>query len=490
MITFNNVSFAYEDAEPSIKDFNLNIARGEVVCLTGASGCGKTTLTRLISGLIPHFFQGTLRGDVLVETRDVTKTDIYTWSEHIGSVFQNPRAQFFCLNTTSELAFELENYAVPPDEMERRIEDGLVRYKLEHLMGRDIFELSGGEKQLIACTAVSICEHEVIVLDEPSSNLDFTTLTRLAEMIASWKAEGKTIVIAEHRLHYLMSLVDRFVIMEQGTIKSTYTQAAFSALTNADLVREGLRATTLTTLTPKQHADAVREATALHLSHFNHQYHKKGPYALNIRDQRIQQGEVTAIVGHNGAGKSTFARCLTGLERKFDGKVHWQDKTWSSKDLSQHVYMVFQDVNAQLFTESVAEEIRLSQRDITEEGIHDIASSLDIHDTYLERHPLSLSGGEMQRLAIASAIAADREILIFDEPTSGLDGAHMREVAQLLSQLSQQGHTILVISHDYELVLACADNILHLEHGEVEAYYRLHEETLPELQTFFNLPTT
>lgn len=488
MIEFKNVTFTYEDATtPSIKNVDLTISKGEVVCLTGASGCGKTTFTRLVSGLIPHFFNGTLEGEVLVNGESVKESDIYEWSQHMGSVFQNPRGQFFCLNTTSELAFELENYAVAPDAITQKIDDGLALFKLEHLIDRDIFQLSGGEKQLIACVAVSICDHDLIILDEPSSNLDFTTLHKLSEMIRQWREDGKTVIIAEHRLHYLTSFADRFIIFKHGTIEAVHTQSEFKALSNHVLTDKGLRATNLHALQTKQDVDSVYDTEKIRLHDFKHKYHKHASYALNIDTQYLQKGEVTAMIGHNGAGKSTFARCLTGLERKFKGHISDPSKTWKNKDLIDQVYMVFQDVNAQLFTESVEEEIRLSQPTLTEAEIHKIAHTLDIADAYLERHPLSLSGGEMQRLAIASAIAANRKILIFDEPTSGLDGAHMREVAQLLNTLAQRGHTILVISHDYELVLACADNIFHMEGGMCEAHYRLNTATLPRLQAFFDV---
>ena len=201
MITLKNVSFTFANTqEPSLKNINLNIGDGECILLCGASGSGKTCVTRLINGLIPHYYEGKLSGQVLVHGQDIATSELYDISTHVGSVFQNPRSQFFCVDSTSELAFGCENQGIPEEEILRRIDETSKQLHLEPLLDRDIFDLSGGEKQKIACGSVSNSRPDIFVLDEPSSNLDFKSIADLKDCIRHWKDEGKTIIITEHRL--------------------------------------------------------------------------------------------------------------------------------------------------------------------------------------------------------------------------------------------------------------------------------------------------
>lgn len=224
----------------------------------------------------------------------------------------------------------------------------------------------------------------------------------------------------------------------------------------------------------------------LNLHEFYFRYKSKQPLALNIDKLSLPKGEVTALIGYNGSGKSTFARCLTGLERKFKGKVNNGDSILTRNQRLNHVYMVFQDVNNQLFAENVEEELRLSNDQLSDAAIKSCLTRYGIA-SHIERHPLALSGGEKQRLAIASAVETKRDVLIFDEPSSGLDGKRMREMSEIINDLAQQGHTIIVITHDYELLLSCADEVLQLEAGSVLSQYRLDEDNLEKLQTFFEI---
>lgn len=484
MIEIKGLSFNYENEQKALNDINLTVNKGEVICLTGASGCGKTTLTRILNGAIPHFFKGHIEGEIIINNKDMKDQSIYDVSKESGSVFQNPRSQFFCLNTTSELAFEPENYGVNPTQIKSDIGYSAYQFNLEHLLDRGIFSLSGGEKQLIACTAIQVSGHALIILDEPSSNLDFKTITRLKSMIELWKSTGKTIVIAEHRLHYLIDVVDRFIVMEQGTIKKRYDNYTFNTLSLETLTSLGLRHTHLTHMKPKRVKS--ESTTYLNLHNFYFRYKAKQPLALNIDKLKLPKGEVTALIGYNGSGKSTFARCLTGLERKFKGKVNNEKSVLTRNQRLNHVYMVLQDVNNQLFAENVEEELRLSNDQLSDEAIKGCLTRYGIA-SHIERHPLALSGGEKQRLAIASAVESQRDVLIFDEPSSGLDGKRMREMSEIINDLAQQGHTIIVITHDYELLLSCADEVLQLEAGSVVSQYRLDEYNLEKLQTFFEI---
>lgn len=196
-----NVSYSYAEAQiGSLHNITLHIRKGECILLCGASGCGKTTLTRLINGLIPHFFPGKLSGEIRVDGRNTITTEIAALSDIVGTVFQNPRTQFFNTDTDSELVFGLENRSVPREQMKERLRELTEDLHLEHLRGRSIFALSGGEKQKIAFSSVCASDPKILVLDEPSSNLDTAAIEELAELIAKAKSEGKTIIISEHRL--------------------------------------------------------------------------------------------------------------------------------------------------------------------------------------------------------------------------------------------------------------------------------------------------
>lgn len=485
MIQLKDVSFKYEESKSKIlNNINLTIEDGEVICLTGTSGCGKTTLTRLLNGIIPNFYKGDIDGQILINHKDAQQQDVYELTQQSGSVFQNPRSQFFCLNTTSELAFELENYGISPSQIMTRIKEAAEQFNFKHLLDRDIFNLSGGEKQMLACSAIQVYGHELIILDEPSSNLDFNTIFKIQQMIKIWKNEGKTIIIAEHRLHYLTEVADRFIIMEYGKISEIYENEQFNALSNKQLATLGLRNIHLEQLNVK--AKRNNKLGYLNLQNYYFKYKRRQKLALNIDDVNISKGKVTAIIGHNGSGKSTFARCLTGVEKKFKGFIDTGEKRIKTQQSLVDTYLVFQDVNNQLFAESVEEELRLSNPTLDDETIKRCLQNYNISE-HFDRHPLSLSGGEKQLLAIASAVETKRDILIFDEPSSGLDGHHMLEMSTIINKLANEGHTVLVITHDYEMLLSCADEVLHLEKGKVKKQYEINEDTVGYLQSFFNI---
>lgn len=482
MIEMKNVSFRHENAEtPSLNHVSLNIRDGECVLLCGESGSGKTTVTRLINGLIPHYYEGELEGNTVVNGLNVTEAELYETARIVGSVFQNPRSQFFCVDTTSELAFGCENMGMPEKDIVDRIDIAANELNATHLLGRNIFELSGGEKQKIACASVSALHPDVMVLDEPTSNLDIKAIGELKQTLLAWKQSVKTIVIAEHRLSWLQDLCDRVICMKNGEVAFDIPMSKFKTFSTEQLHSYGLRS--LVSGHPTTGKAASLSGETMKLRHFKYEY--GGVLALNVDELSLPVGEIIAVIGLNGAGKSTFSRCLCGLEKKFKGKIQIGDENWKNRQLLKKCYMVMQDVNHQLFCETVADEVQLGMQAEDSEEVSRILEMLDLTE-FADRHPMSLSGGQKQRVAIASALLAGKEILVFDEPTSGLDFRHMEQTAKLISSL-QGNQTVLIVTHDPELILRCCTSVIKMNNSKVVDMYPLTETGMQKLIKEFDL---
>ena len=336
----------------------------------------------------------------------------------------------------------------------------------------------------IACASSSVLLPGIMVLDEPSSNLDMAAIDDLRQVLSLWKKQGKTILIAEHRLYYLHDLADRMLYVKDGEIEREYTPAEFDSLSDGTRKEMGLRPFSLSKLKPANQYQA-HTAKQMEFQNFCFAYKKREPESLHIPSAELPVGETIAIIGLNGAGKSTLARCICGLEKKC-GLLQVDGKTLDWKARLKHCYMVMQDTSHQLFTESVTDEVLLSIDNEDETVVDKILKQFDLLE-YKDRHPLSLSGGQKQRVAIASAIVSDREIIVFDEPTSGLDLKHMREVARSLKSLADQGKTLLVITHDPELVMAGCSYVVHMEKGQVKESYPLDESGSKKVLDFFRI---
>ena len=483
MIKIDHISFSYGEENENtggVRDIDLNIEDGQFVVLCGESGCGKTTVTRLINGLIPHYYEGKMTGEVWVNGAKVSEQPLYDTAAVVGSVFQNPRSQFFNVDTTSEITFGCENLGQPEKDIRERLAKTVRDFRLEKLMDRNIFHLSGGEKQKIACAGVSIMEPDVLVMDEPSSNLDADSILDLRKILAFWKSQGKTIIVSEHRLYYLRGLADRFIYLADGQVSHDYSAAEFEQLTEQQRSDMGLRTFALERLLPPVLPQQAKTALALRNFHFAY---KNEPETLHIMDCEIPTNRIVGIIGNNGAGKSTFSRCFCGLEKRC-GEIVWNGKKYRPKDRLNTCYMVMQEVNHQLFTESVLDEVLISMEEANQKRAEEILSRLDLLD-FKDRHPMSLSGGQKQRGAIASVIASKRSILFFDEPTSGLDYRHMKEVANVLRQVRDAGITVYVITHDLELILDCCTDIIHLEDGSIIDQYGMDEDGLRKIREYF-----
>ena len=460
MISIDNVSFGYGEAQETLSQVSAAIAPGECVLLCGASGCGKTTVTKLINGLIPAFTPGCrLEGRIEVDGLDPGTTPMYELARKVGSVFQNPKSQFFNLDTDSELAFGLENEGRLPEEIQRRVADTVEALHLQELQRRSIFSLSGGQKQLLAFGSVYAMGTEVFVLDEPTANLDQDAITRPHDQIACLKHQGRTVVIAEHRLYFLTDLIDRALYLRDGVLERTFTREQFCGLTEQEWEELGLRTLTPAACTLPAVAPAGTKE-GLSVEGLTCAYRKEPAVFQNLSFS-ASPGEVVAITGPNGVGKTTLSRCLCGLIREQVGQIRLDGRPLNRKERQKAAFCVMQDVNHQLFSDSVWGECRMSAPDAPNQEIERILDSLHLLP-FRERHPMSLSGGQKQRLAVATALLSEKPILIFDEPTSGLDYARMVEVSGVIRSLAQRGRIVLVVTHDQEFMQRSCDRVLRL----------------------------
>lgn len=459
MIRYRDVSFAYANGVEILKNINLHINPGECILLCGKSGCGKTTLTKLINGLIPHFYEGCqMKGDVIVNSMNVALTEIYELAETVGSVFQNPKSQFFNLDSDAELAFGLENAGRSPEYMKQRLAYTIKSLQIKKLLHRNIFSMSGGEKQNLAFASVHAMNPDVYVLDEPTANLDKEAIAVLRQQIINTKAEGKTIVIAEHRLFFLVDLIDRAVYMRDGEIAQILNQDEFSSLPVSERIEMGLR-TRGHSKRKKTSSKTGNSTTELVINNLSCSVKKD--VVFEKLSFSTSEGEVLGIIGCNGSGKSTLLRCLAGLEKQSNGDILLNGRVLSNKARKGHCYMIMQDVNHQLFSESVWNECELSNGKQSESEVEKVLTDFNLLE-WRENHPMALSGGQKQRLAIVTGVLCSKRIILFDEPTSGLDYGHMLIVSYILKKLAEKGHIIIVATHDNEMLECTCDKVITL----------------------------
>ena len=485
-VQLEGVSYTYPGAaQPTLRSVSLEVPAGQCVVVTGPSGCGKTTLSRLVNGLVPHVYAGEVTGRVLVGGTEVAAWTPDELGVRVGSVFQNPRSQFVNLDVASEIAFGCENLGLPRAETVERVEEAAAALGIRPLLDRSIEELSGGQKQAVILASALAMRPAVFVLDEPTASLDTVSMMRLAEVVTALKAQGKTVIVSEHRLWWLHGVADRVVLMEEGSVAGDWDAASYGALPRAERAALGMRAWTVAEMEEEMaarvevapHAGAASGPTpvtgaataeGLTAEGLTVAFRRKPP-VLEGLSLAVAPGRVLGIVGRNGAGKTTLLRCLAGLTRERAGSVALDGRALAARERPGTVHLVMQEPGYQLFADSARAELRLP--DVEAEGG--------------ERHPLSLSGGERQRLAIAAGIAQGARALVLDEPTSGLDRANMERVAAALRRVAAAGAPVALVTHDYEFLCAVCDEVAEVEGGRVSARYDLDPAHAARVRTRF-----
>ena len=469
MLSFENFSLSYGDNPPVLQDISLTIKEGESLLLTGESGSGKSSLIHAVNGLAYQYYNGKSRGKLLFQGEDLSSLPIYKIALRIATVFQNPKTHFFNINTTRELLFTMENMGLDRAEMDRRMEELLSIFPIEKLLGRNIFALSGGEKQILALASAYLSGCPFLVLDEPSSNLDEGSIAVLKTMLHTLKEKGITILIAEHRLYYLMDLVDRVAFLKKGRLCKLFSREDFLALPEESIKAMGLRA---------------RSKPNLSLPEWKNEGALK--YQKEDRFVSFSFGKIYGIVGENGIGKSTFLRKLSGLENEKGSHFSLFGKELRKRQRLELSAMVMQDVNQQLFGDSVEEEMELGKtgqkRSLKErckgiiDGQENEQKKTKPHNTTKEellnalglselkdRHPMSLSGGQKQRLALAATLYQEAKLFFFDEPTSGMDQKNMLRIARLLKSAIREDRIFFLVSHDYAFLQEVADEVVEID---------------------------
>ncbi|MGN0394192.1 MAG: ABC transporter ATP-binding protein, partial [Coprococcus sp.] len=396
------------------------------------------------------------------------------YSPYVGSVFQDPRSQFFTLHVKTELAFPAENLAVPRNLIQKKYRDSVQFFELEKLLDHSIFELSSGEKQKLAVASAYTAGVKLFVLDEPSANMDADGTWQLKNIIKKLKNEGYTIVVSEHKLYYLKDLADRVILLENGKIKEEISGKEFSGKTSSWFKQHGFRQIELSSVKAEKpdRINSFRDII-LRAENLTYWYERKTPLWRDVSFEG-KKGDIIGIIGSNGAGKSTMMRVLMGLDNPKKGQIFINGKRAGKKKRRQISSYVMQDVDYQLFATTVLDEMLLESNNSED----DRKKAIEILDyfglsKFKDVHPSMLSGGQKQRLSIAIAYMRDADILFLDEPTSGLDGRNMELVCDAIKTLADKGCLIFIITHDYEFAAKTLRSLLVIKENSVN---RISEE--------------
>jgi len=507
ILQFEKVSYRYPGADAwAIHDLDLTIRPDESVLVAGASGSGKSTFCRASIGLVPHFHQGQLTGRVLLDGLDTRQHPVYQLFRHAGLVFQNPDAQLFNHTVEAELAYGLESLGLSPIDIEERLAWAQELLGLSSLTKRVPHTLSGGEKQRVALGAILALRPSVLLLDEPFTHLDPKGAEQLRNTLRTIRSEGIAMIIVEHRLHEIITDVDRLIVLHQGEKRS---DGSPHQVLSGDISTYGLNLPPLVRLfralgwgkTPFTVEEALGEIRSNHLSpnvvlDFQEKnsslarshpsilcpvveaedlwFGYKGNSVLRGVHLNLDRGECVALIGPNGAGKTTLVKHLNGLLKPDRGSLRilgYDTRRTSVSKLARHVGFAWQNPNDQLFRTTVREEVLTGPRVLQayDPGwCNRLFERLGL-GPLLDRSPFSLSEGQKKRVSFAAALAPQPELIIFDEPTAGQDEPFRRELAELIHELQREGRTVVLVTHDLEFAAQHASRWLILAEGQIIA---------------------
>lgn len=512
IIEFKDFSFKYNSqAEPTLKNINLKINKGEKILLAGPSGSGKSTIGRCLNGLIPNIYQGEVKGKCLVNGKDITSTSLFDFSFTTSTILQDADSQFIGLTVGEDIAFALENDCQSKDKMHQTVNQWADELKIKELLTQSPQSLSGGQKQIVALAGVLVDESPILLFDEPLANLDPASGLKTMAIIDKIQKElNATVIIIEHRVEEVLSQpIDRIILVNEGTIvadqltnqllhshtlekigvrEPLYLKALTAADVNLSSIKEVDQISTLPVSEKisdklaawtKQAKITKKEADnlpLLKLDHVGHQYSKNQLYPLKDVSTTINQGDFISIVGQNGAGKTTLCRTICGFISN-EGKITLEDQNLSDlsiKERAEKIGYVMQDPNQMISQKMIFDEIALGLRlrNVDEETIKQkVDQTLKICGLYPFRHwPISaLSFGQKKRVTIAAILVLEPEIIILDEPTAGQDWKTYTEIMSFLKHLNTIGKTIIIITHDMHLMLEYTSRSLAFAKGKLIA---------------------
>ena len=494
MIYFDHLTYTYPSAPyPALADVTLHVAEGEFALVAGPSGAGKSTLLRCLNGLVPHFTGGVLGGRVTVAGRDPIAAGPQVLSSVVGFVFQDPEAQFVVDRVEDEIAFALENAAIPPSEMRARVEESLELLDLVPLRNRPLESLSGGEKQRVAIAAALALRPRILALDEPTSQLDPRSAEEVLSALVRLNRDlGLTVVLSEHRLERVLPHAHRLIYLP-GPGEPTLNGPPRQVLHRMDLtpplvtlgktlgweplpltIEEALPFAPQFPLPNLQSPAAAPQSPILEVADASFAY--DGTPALQDVSLTVGKGELVVLMGRNGSGKTTLLKCIVGLLRPYQGEIRLAGKSLVGRetaDICRSVGYLPQEPDALLFADTVADELAVTLRN------HGLTASPPIPPTDLLAHlglsnqaasyPRDLSVGQRQRVALGAVTVTRPPLLLLDEPTRGLDYSAKGELAQLLREWQTEGVGVLLATHDVELAAQVADRVVILDQGTVVA---------------------
>lgn len=490
MIEFD-LNFLYEGAKsPALKNVKGKVDRGKCIVLCGGSGCGKSTLLRCINHLVPQFYEGELKGACYIDGRDTSQLSIGEMGGLAASVFQDPRSQFFTINSSTEVAFGMENHCVPQDEMVERTEEAFALFSLERLKNRNVYELSSGEKQLVSILSAWALDTDILLLDEPTANLDYGAICQLRELLMKLKEQGKTMIISEHRLYYLSALADEYWLIEDGKLRGQFTEEEVKTLQREG--RAPLRTFSLQDIVYSANRAAQLSQTAaftFSAEAIRFRYRKNTEILYDISFE-ASVGEIVGIIGANGSGKTTLGKILAGLLRPYVGNIYVDGKSCNHRELQKKVLFVLQESEFQFYTSSVMNELQYGNKHtpIFEEEAERLLKSVGMWECR-NRHPFTLSGGQMQKLSLLIAYYSSKQVVILDEPTAGLDAESLQACAELIREM-QKNKLVFVITHDIELIAQVCTKCICVADGKISQEVSLTDnKSLSKLVEYMKSPS-